>query len=288
MGSGEDSSPPPPKPPVLDSAELLTKYMEAQAKLIAQLELNQKHGYISAEQSSARHEDFKPPPFTGSAPTESKSLRTQFPDVKSSLLLDIMRHHLAPDDLGKLDFHGRPLAIDTKGKASTSSSLRYKSVFDLVVPLLTYFQVLGAFAATSGSALDVLQVMRGGMLYVSHIIDLSTRYQWEAVVRYHSRFHDARLVDMEEGDYSGWGKKDIDLMADTLVGWEVRDKGRSTGGGSGSKSSDKSAASLPITQQVCWDYNKGHCSATPCPNGRIHKCRKCNSTDHGQHACKAK
>ncbi|KAF6765524.1 hypothetical protein DFP72DRAFT_867991 [Ephemerocybe angulata] len=286
MGSGEEASSS-PKPPAMDNAELLSKFMEAQQKLIAQYELNQKHGYISADPSAARHEDFKPPPFTGSAPTESKSLRTQFPDVKSSLLLDIMRHHLAPDDLHKLDFHGRPLAAETKGKASTSSSLRYKSVFDLVVPLLTYFQVLGAFAATSGTALDVLHVMRGGMVYVSHIIDLSTRYQWEAVVRYHTRFHDARLVDMEEGDYSGWGRKDIDLMADVLVGWEVRDKGRSAAGSSGSKS-DKSTSSLPITQQVCWDFNKGHCSTTPCPNGRIHKCRKCSSTEHGQHACKTK
>ena len=283
MGSGSEESPKDPIPGMVSVEEFLA----LQAKYIKQLEDNNKSGIISSSDSlsGGRAEDFKPPPFVaGASPYQGKSLRAQFPDLKTSLLLEIMRHHVDPGELHKLDVHHRP-SSEVKGKSS-SNPTKYKSTLDLILPLLTYFRVLGAFAASgsSSSATNVLHVMRGGMMYVSHILDLSTRFQWSAVVRYHLRFHEARIAKMEEGDYSGWTQMDLNLMAETLIGWELK-KERSDSGRSSSDSASSRPGRSSKSQQYCFGFGRGDCTSTPCPDGRMHKCRKCDATDHGDKAC---
>ncbi|KAJ7315020.1 hypothetical protein DFH08DRAFT_943058 [Mycena albidolilacea] len=124
------------------------------------------------------------PPFTGSnATTEfgGKSLPALFPSIESKIILDILSHTFMPLDLPRLL---SPLAARQDYVAPPSSApatehslalKHFPSFHSLLRPLLKYFEVLAAFAASSEKH--------------------------------------ARLWDMKAGNYSGWARPDHGLLS---------------------------------------------------------------------------
>ncbi|KAJ6558922.1 hypothetical protein B0H10DRAFT_2201311 [Mycena sp. CBHHK59/15] len=162
------------------------------------------------------------PPFTGSGGTSefgSKSLPALFPSVESQIILDIVSHACTPLDLPRLL---SPLAARQDYVAPLSSApsaehtlalKHFPSFHSLLRPLLKYFEVLGAFAASSGKPWEVFVIMRSLSDYISHLTELHQQYKWSAVVIYHVEFHTIRLWDMKAGDYSAWGRPDLNLLS---------------------------------------------------------------------------
>jgi hypothetical protein len=162
------------------------------------------------------------PPFTGSgAMTEfgGKSLPALFPSIESKIILDIISHAFAPLDLPRLlsSLAARQEYVAPPSSApSTEHTLALKhfpSFHALLRPLLRYFKVLGAFAASSGKPWEVFAITRSLSDYVSHLTELHQQYKWSAVVIYHIEFHTIRLWDMKAGDYLGWARPDHGLLS---------------------------------------------------------------------------
>ncbi|KAJ3992233.1 hypothetical protein F5050DRAFT_1544643, partial [Lentinula boryana] len=79
-----------------------------------------------------------------------------FPNVEERHILDITRHEFRPFSLHKLDRRIRTKADAVKGGldalALGEGSIRdYPSLDSVVVPLLTYFNILIAYARSSGN-----------------------------------------------------------------------------------------------------------------------------------------
>lgn len=199
------------------------------------------------------------------------------------MLLEIARHEFRPIDLCKLDSRFRS-KIDVErldNVANRTGALKeYPSLHALLIPLSIYFDILQAFAASAGDANATFLIGHNAALYTAHLIDLHQTHEWSAVVQYHMQFHLHRRQEMINGSYVGWGQPDQLLMSQYLFN-RLR--------GTGSASSSRSGSGKPkrdTSGETCFAFNKGSCSATPCPDGRIHKCRKCNSVDHGEKTCK--
>lgn len=239
------------------------------------------------------------PPFTGSGGTSefgSKSLPALFPSVESKIIMDIASHVFAPLDLPRLL---SPLAARQDYIAPPSSApsaehtlalKHFPSFHSLLRPLLKYFEVLGAFAASSGKPWEVFAITRSLSDYISHLTELHQQYKWSAVVIYHIEFHTIRLWDMKAGDYSAWGRPDLNLLS-RLVFMHPLPPPSSNSHHTSPGANYKGAASkpkktpLPVDQQVCYDYNSGICKTSPCPAKRRHVCRTCDG-DHPASACK--
>jgi len=163
--------------------------------------------------------------------------------------------------------------------------MRLPSLHSLVTPLNVYFDVLLSFAASAGDAAITRLMGHGALAYSNLLLDLNQKYEWAAVVQYHMDFHMDRIQEMCHGDYSGWAQLDSQLVSQHLVS-RVRPP-PSAGGASRPRSSVKDK--VPSTSaQLCFAFNAGSCTSNPCPNGRVHKCRCCESADHGDIACPAK
>ncbi|KAI9001308.1 hypothetical protein BD414DRAFT_405376, partial [Trametes punicea] len=225
------------------------------------------------------------PPANIPSPTGT-SLIKLFPHIEASVLLEIARHEFKPSDLSKLDSKYRDraarsvLEFDAIVGGFTirdPSTKDYPSLHSIFAPLITYFQILTMFAASSGSTAAVGHVAVGSFAYLSQLEQFNEDYQWSAVLAYHMDFHYKRRSFMADGDYSGWDTIDAGLQAKHLIGKErlrivaVR-----------SKNPSGSAASA--TLEVCRLFNRGACES-PCRHKRIHKCSGCGSTEHGRAAC---
>ena len=197
------------------------------------------------------------------------------------MLLDIARHEFKPKDLFKLDSHFREKGELDKGEDSKSRAglpKEYPSLSSLLTPLLTYFQVLENFAASAGDLEATRVIADGAAIYTSHILVLHQQYQWGAVLQYHFDFHYLRRPEMRDGDYLGWTRTDAELMNCHLFGhFKTAREGANR---------SLSSTSKTCAEQVCFAFNKGKCTASPCPGGRVHKCRKCGTTGHGEKDCK--
>ncbi|KAF5379033.1 hypothetical protein D9615_006010 [Tricholomella constricta] len=203
-----------------------------------------------------------------------------FPSVETSTLLDIARHDFRPIDLCKLDSRYRNKAdfYRLEGNAPRSSALKdYPSLHSLLTPLATYFAILQAFAATAGSAQATFVMGHAASRYITHLLELHQRYEWSAVVQYHMQFHLHRRQEMLTGSYTGWSQPDNLLMTEYLFG-------RQRASVSASPLSS-SKPKMDISNQTCFAFNKGTCTASPCPNSRIHKCRKCGNLGHMEKDC---
>ncbi|RDX46952.1 hypothetical protein OH76DRAFT_1301343, partial [Lentinus brumalis] len=161
------------------------------------------------------------------------SLLDLFPSIKAPVLLEIARHEFEPSDLYKLDSKYRDKAgrsvLDFNGKTLTlrdPTTKDYPTFHSLFSPLVSYFDVLVAFAATSGNAAASYHVARGSYRYLAQLESFNDEFQWPAVLRYHMEFHHERLREMSRGDYSGWSLIDMNLQARYLVG---REKARYSG-----------------------------------------------------------
>ncbi|KAJ7208300.1 hypothetical protein GGX14DRAFT_309232, partial [Mycena pura] len=145
------------------------------------------------------------------------SLPALFPSVDSKIILDVVSHALTPLDLPRLlsVLASRQDAVTPPSAAPSSEHAlalkHFPSFQSLLRPLLTYFEVLSAFAASSGKPWEVFAITRSLSAYVSHLSELHQQYKWSAVVIYHVEFHALRLWEMKNGNYSGWGRPDIDL-----------------------------------------------------------------------------
>ena len=219
------------------------------------------------------------PPFVAApSPFAGKSLHNQFPEIEAGMLLEIVRHDFKPDDLFKLSLRTRDKSDPDCPESSKKMSgpyAAYPSLHSLLTPLTTYFLVLQSFAASSSDANAASSIGISGQCY-THILDLHQRYDWLAVVEYCIHFHLRHQCEMADGNYNGWLQADPDLLNSF-----VYDRRRSarTEPSCGSTKKD-------VKDQVCFAYNKGDCLTSPCPSGRLHKCRKCGSSEHGEKACK--
>ncbi|KAJ7849927.1 hypothetical protein B0H13DRAFT_2360945 [Mycena leptocephala] len=169
---------------------------------------------------------FPPPSMPCAGATSEfggKSLPALFPSVESKIILDIVSHAFMPLDLPRLL---SPLAARQDYVAPPSSApasehslalKHFPSFHSLLRPLLKYFEVLAAFAASSGKPWEVFAITRSLSDYVSHLTELHQQYKWSAVVIYHVEFHNTRLWDMKAGDYSGWALPDYGKIFYRLV-----------------------------------------------------------------------
>jgi hypothetical protein len=208
--------------------------------------------------------------------------------------LDIVSHAFAPLDLPRLL---SPLAARQDYVAPPSSApstehglalKHFPSFHSLLRPLLKYFEVLGAFAASSGKPWEVFAITRSLSDYVSHLTELHQQYKWSAVVIYHVEFHSVRMWDMKAGDYSGWARPDHGLLSRLVYSHPLPSPSSTASSATrppGSKS--KKPSSLPIEQQICFDWNTGICKSSPCPTKRRHVCHTCEG-DHQSSACTKK
>ncbi|KAI0829775.1 hypothetical protein BC628DRAFT_1307028, partial [Trametes gibbosa] len=118
---------------------------------------------------------------------------------------------------------GRGSLLELNGNTITlrdPGTKDYPTFHSLFPPLATYFDILSAFAASSGNAAAVRQVSRGALRYLSQLEVFQDEFQWSAVLSYHMEFHHARLREMSRGDYSGWSEIDPSLQVRYLIGKE--------------------------------------------------------------------
>lgn len=234
-----------------------------------------------------------PPPFIAAPTTDlppGTSLFDSFPQIESSAILEITRHEFKPMDLFKLDPAAqeknseRKATLDLEGGVMIATpcggSLRdYPAFSSLLEPLLVYFNVLTTYAASSGDISATLTIAKGCTTYTGHLSSLNRQFQWNAVLQYHKSFFLARRREMARGDYSGWSWSDLLLLTEHVYGHP-----RTQNQPSHSSKSNRPAtttAKQPVSSQICFAFNKGSCTSSPCPSSRIHKCQKCDSPDHG-------
>ncbi|KAF9011314.1 hypothetical protein BDQ17DRAFT_1345941 [Cyathus striatus] len=191
-------------------------------------------------------------------PTLNKSVYDDFPLVEAGIILDIARHDFRPLDLYKLDYPAKP---------ASSSSRSYPTFTSLLSPLTVYFNILSTLAAATGKPNIIRTVADGAFCYISHLSDLSQRYEWGAVLQYHMDFHLDRRREMANGSYAGWKSADGQLINTHLVHRLLP----ITRYSNTSTSRNRSTKSLPRSAQTCFNFNKGSCTSFPCPAGRIHR-----------------
>jgi hypothetical protein len=237
----------------------------------------------SAPQNSA----FVPPISLN--PASGMSLDRSFPHVDPALRLAIAKHEFRPGHLYKLDatVKEKPAAksfeISDDGaftqRERDASPKDYPSFRALFDPLVVYFEILQYFIISSGNVAASLQVNLGCSEYLRILYQIYSRYEWSAVLQYHFMFHNRRLAEMRDGDYSSWRIMDSELASLYLYSSPKSNSNKSTAYSNSSASSN--------AKQICFTFQTGKC-ASPCAHGRIHKCKVCNSPDHGRSACTEK
>jgi hypothetical protein len=157
-----------------------------------------------AQQSPAAstNESTTPPPFVA-APNAALSLGMSifdcFPLVEAATILKITQHKFKPMDLFKLDPAAqnknleRKATLDVRGGILTATPCSgllhsYQTLFSLLEPLLTYFSILTAYAASSGDMLATLTIANGCNAYTSHLLALSRQFQWSTILQYHKLY----------------------------------------------------------------------------------------------------
>ncbi|KAJ3784850.1 hypothetical protein GGU10DRAFT_333567 [Lentinula aff. detonsa] len=136
------------------------------------------------------------------------------------------------------------------------------------VPLSTYFSILLTHAEAAGK---VSLIASDFFKYNAHLIKITSEYEWSAVVGYHMAFFNKRRREMQNGDYSGWGKVDMELQGEHLYNAPRL----SLPFTQSSKSSKKTTPSTSNKSEPCRKFDQGLCPTTPCPFGRPHMCKKC-------------
>ncbi|KAF9486411.1 hypothetical protein BDN70DRAFT_10947 [Pholiota conissans] len=241
---------------------------------------------------------FVPGPATEANSQSCESLTDQFPYISRATIIEIIRFEFHPLNVYKLDLVSHDKAAETRNtldiedgsftvRERTGSAKDYPNFASLLEPLLTYFEILGAYAASSGSASSTLAILRGCNAYCAHLSCLNRTYTWSAILQYHKHFFLKRSKEMARSNFSGWLNPDANLMSQFLFG-HVRPVTSTVNSASKSKSSSSSSATsskTPLALQTCFPFNKGTCTGSVCPAGRIHKCSKCDATSHGSSTC---
>ncbi|KAL0572189.1 hypothetical protein V5O48_009771 [Marasmius crinis-equi] len=226
------------------------------------------------------------PAAAGTLP--SQSLLSRFPEVESATITAIINHEFRAYDLYKLDSRYRDKTerqvLSLKGETlelttNDSAFKEYKSLSAVAVPLSTYFLIILTHAEAAGR---VSTIAIDFFHYNAHLVKIASEYEWSAVVGYHMAFFNKRRREMQAGDYSGWGRVDLDLRGEYIY--------NAARLSTASKPSKKpSSTSLPSNRsEPCRNFNTGKCSSSPCPYGRPHTCTTCGKSGHGAHDCPTK
>ncbi|KAI0750856.1 hypothetical protein C8Q80DRAFT_1217776 [Daedaleopsis nitida] len=153
------------------------------------------------------------------------SVASLFPHVDQDLIMAIINHQLPGAEIYKLDsrriLESTWHLVDVNMDESTislhsapSATETYATLDSLLVPLNAYFSVLCVHGLSHGqSPLLPCHLFR----YSSHLVKIATQYEWAAVLSYHFASFSRRCKEMRKGDYSGWGRVDMDLMEEFLV-----------------------------------------------------------------------
>ena len=156
---------------------------------------------------------------------ELQPITLLFPHVDPDVIASIVRHEFPGAEIYKLDsrriLESTWNLIEVNMDESTLSLLSapaaietYTTLDSLFVPLNTYFSVL---------CVHELSKTQAPMLpyhffrYSSHLVKIAAQYEWAAVLSYHLASFSRRCKEMRKGDFTGWGRVDMDLMEQFLV-----------------------------------------------------------------------
>ncbi|KAI9000992.1 hypothetical protein BD414DRAFT_473300 [Trametes punicea] len=153
-----------------------------------------------------------------------QSIASLLPHVELEVIASVVRHELPGVEVYKLD--SRRILESTWNivevmddstvsvRAAPLAIEMYPTLDSLLVPLNAYFSILSVNGLSNGqSALLPCHFFR----YSSHLVKIAAQYEWKAVLSYHLAFFARRVKDMRKGDYSGWGRVEMDLMEEFLV-----------------------------------------------------------------------
>ncbi|KAJ8692237.1 hypothetical protein PTI98_009568 [Pleurotus ostreatus] len=170
--------------------------------------------------------------------------------------------------------------------AEASLSRKLPSFALFIRALTVYLDILtNHIALTTNNSAMVCHIAHGGFFYLKMLNYYSSIYSYKAILDFHMVFHAKRLREMEQGNYSGWGKIDSDAVAEFLQGSITVAQLAASGSGTSSKSKSRSGTSRQ--EEVCKNFNNGKC-ASPCRHNRLHKCSSCNLDAHGRSTCSTK
>ncbi|KIJ32078.1 hypothetical protein M422DRAFT_70745 [Sphaerobolus stellatus SS14] len=213
-----------------------------------------------------------------------ESLRTYFPDIPEATLLAIWRNTFAARDLYKLDKEAKTRGDFNKvvlddGYLTTrereANNKDYPNWLSLSHPLNIYFDILEIMIIYRGDRAAAARFTHGINTYRDDLYTLYLEFEWPAVLEYHFKFHAARIVEMENGIYGGWGERDTILLNCHLFG-KPRTRTKE----------QKSKTAVDVSKQPCFDWNFRQCTRAKC--NRIHKCKTCDSSDHPASSCPKK
>jgi hypothetical protein len=137
----------------------------------------------------------------------------------------------------------------------------------LMVPLMVYFEIIVHYAPPSSAG----ELSKLFFRYSSHLHKVASEYIWSAVVNYHVHFFLRCRQEMRRGYYDFWAKQDSELASEHLHPYRKP---------AHSSPSSKKPSAVPASATVCFNFNKGKCTATVCPWSRAHTCSTCGKADH--------
>ncbi|KIK63304.1 hypothetical protein GYMLUDRAFT_57546 [Collybiopsis luxurians FD-317 M1] len=186
-----------PTSPSNPSGPAQSPLLQLSNEQLYRLLLTAVQGDQSAQNLASQHAVSAPQvnflPFTAGPVLLSKSLLDAFPSLELTMLLDITKHKLCPMDLYKLDSKLHEKANDSGSTSSflshDSSTKDYPSLSALLTPLNLYFCILIYFTFSGGQADIVTTLSTSVLLYMDHLNNLNSCYEWPTVLQYHMEFH---------------------------------------------------------------------------------------------------
>ena len=145
--------------------------------------------------------------------TVSPSLLSQFPLVELAVIKAIVTHNFRATDLYTLDPQHRGRG---GWRARNRVAMELRSLNSVIIPLSTYFSILGFAIAPVNSSIG--SIVSGFWAYTASLMQFALQFEWAAVYLYHVDFFTTRCREMQFGDYSRWGRIDVDIMSRRLLG----------------------------------------------------------------------
>ncbi|ETW80788.1 hypothetical protein HETIRDRAFT_45502, partial [Heterobasidion irregulare TC 32-1] len=161
-----------------------------------------------------------------------------------------------------LALNGDTLELQT----GDSSAKEYRSLNLVIIPLSTYFSILGSAIAPITPSIG--SVISGFWAYTASLMQFALEYNWAAVHAYHADFFIAQRREMQTGNYSKWGCIDLDIQTCHLFSHN-KAACPNAPAPSGTKTRKAGGAGY------CIKYNTRHCTTSPCPWGHLHTCSTC-------------
>ncbi|ETW82164.1 hypothetical protein HETIRDRAFT_427287 [Heterobasidion irregulare TC 32-1] len=145
--------------------------------------------------------------------TVSPSLLSQFHLVELAVIKAIVNHNFRAADLYKLDPQHRGRG---GWRAHDRDAMELGSLSSVIIPLGTYFSILGFAIAPANPSIG--PIVSGFWAYIASLMQFASQYEWAAIHLYHVDFFTTRRREMQFGDYSQWGRIDVDILSRRLLG----------------------------------------------------------------------